>query len=121
VLGLSLSLVIVLCVAAYALSARRDLGAGLLPARLGVASASPRLDSPLALAWRLHRGSLFTWTAGAVVFGILLGSTGYASPHSRMSGTQDWVLWMAQSAGDAFRSSDMFWASVTYATAPHYG
>ncbi|MGH8933926.1 MAG: ABC transporter permease, partial [Egibacteraceae bacterium] len=47
---------------AYALSSRRDLGAGLLPPRLGPATASPGLCSPLALSWRLHRGTLLAWT-----------------------------------------------------------
>lgn len=104
VLGLSLSLVAVLCVAAYGLLSRRDLGAGLLPARLGAAGASPRLNSPLALAWRLHRGSLFAWTAGAFVFGILLGSTGYTfSTFVDVPQLQGWVLRMgAENAGDAF-------------------
>ncbi|HLO29077.1 MAG TPA: hypothetical protein VK249_08085 [Anaerolineales bacterium] len=104
VLGPSLSFVAVLCIAAYTLLARRDLGAGLLPAHPGVASVSPRLNSPLALAWRLQRGSLSAWTAGAVVFGILLGSTGYTfSTFVDVPQLQGWVLRMgAENAGDAF-------------------
>jgi hypothetical protein len=43
---------------AYALLPRRDFGAGFLAPRLGPATASPALRSPLALAWRLHRGPL---------------------------------------------------------------
>jgi ABC-2 type transport system permease protein len=61
---------------AYALSARRDLYGGLLPARLGRASAAPSLRSPLALAFRLERGSLIGWGFGAAFFGLLLGSVG---------------------------------------------
>lgn len=53
---------------------RRDLGAGLLPERPGPAAASTRLDSPLALAWRLNRASLLGWTAGFAALGLLLGS-----------------------------------------------
>ncbi|MEV0381293.1 hypothetical protein AB0I15_14855, partial [Nonomuraea sp. NPDC050643] len=53
-----LALVAALATAAYALSARRDLAAGLLPPRLGPATAAPGLRSPLALAWRLHRGQV---------------------------------------------------------------
>jgi ABC-2 type transport system permease protein len=71
---------------AYALSARRDLGAGLLPDRPGPASASARLRGPLSLAWRLQRGVLAGWAAGvAFIFatsgaaakgiGSLLGSS----------------------------------------------
>src|SRR6266545_4865479 len=55
---LVLASVVVLAAAAYAVLARRDVGAGVLPARLGPATAAPGLRSPLALAWRLHRGSL---------------------------------------------------------------
>ncbi|MFC0599833.1 ABC transporter permease [Streptomyces palmae] len=59
---------------AFRLSDRRDLGAGLLPQRLGSATAAPSLRSPLALAWRLHRGVLGGWVAGFVVLGVVLGS-----------------------------------------------
>ena len=71
---------------AYALSARRDLGAGLLPDRPGPAGASALLRGPLSLAWRLQRGALAGWAAGvAFIFatsgaaakgiGSLLGSS----------------------------------------------
>ncbi|KAA2258835.1 ABC transporter permease [Solihabitans fulvus] len=59
---------------AYALVARRDIDAGLLPDRPGPASASALLRSPFALAWRLHRTALFGWLAGFVVLGAVLGS-----------------------------------------------
>jgi ABC-2 type transport system permease protein len=55
------------------LATRRDIGAGLLPSRLGPATASPGLRSPLALAWRLQRGMLLGWTAMFAVYGILFG------------------------------------------------
>ena len=66
-------LTVVLVVAAVMLSARRDVGAGLLPARLGPAEAAASLRSPLALAWRLHRGLLLGWTVAFVITGVLLG------------------------------------------------
>ena len=53
--------------------ARRDLGAGLLPPRLGPATASPSLRSPFALAWRLQQGMPLAWTAGFAVIGIAFG------------------------------------------------
>ena len=65
---------VVLAVVAYALSSRRDVGSGLLPPRLGPATASPALRSPLALAWRLHRVLLLGWTAGFVVMGVIFGA-----------------------------------------------
>ena len=70
----AVGLVVVLVGAAYLLSARRDVAAGILPPRLGPAAAAPSLGSPLALAWRLHRGLLFGWAAGLAVFGAVLGS-----------------------------------------------
>lgn len=60
--------------AAFTLSARRDLGAGLVPARPGPAVAGPGLRSPLALAWRIHRGGLFGWAAGFTLLGAALGA-----------------------------------------------
>jgi ABC-2 type transport system permease protein len=59
--------------AAAALLARRDVGAGVLPARLGPADAAPALRSPLALAWRLHRGLLLSWTIGFAALGLVVG------------------------------------------------
>jgi ABC-2 type transport system permease protein len=59
---------------AYWLAARRDLGSGLFPDRVGPANAGPRLDSPLALAWRLQRGALTFWAAGFAVVGAVLGA-----------------------------------------------
>lgn len=58
---------------AVALSARRDLGAALLPARLGRATAKASLRSPLALAWRLQRGTLVVWTVCLALVGLLMG------------------------------------------------
>jgi ABC-2 type transport system permease protein len=94
----------VLGAGAYALSARRDLYGGLLPARLGPAAASPSLRSPLALAWRIHRGSLIGWGVGAAAFGALLGSVG-ASIGGYVNGTQfsGWASRMGSgNAGAAF-------------------
>lgn len=63
----------VLAGAAYLLSARRDLAAGLLPPRPGPAVAAPGLRNQLALAWRAQRGALLAWTAGCALVGLLLG------------------------------------------------
>jgi ABC-2 type transport system permease protein len=59
---------------AVALAAHRDLGAGLVPPRPGPAQAPASLRSPFALAWRLQRGSLIGWTAGALIGGAGFGS-----------------------------------------------
>jgi ABC-2 type transport system permease protein len=72
VLALAAALTALLATVAVALEARRDVGAGLLPDRPGPATA-PGLRSPLALAWRLHRGLLAAWLAGFAVVGVVLG------------------------------------------------
>jgi ABC-2 type transport system permease protein len=56
------------------LGAARDVGGGLVPPRPGPRTASPRLATPLALAARLHRGSLAGWSAGALVTAVAYGS-----------------------------------------------
>ncbi|WP_410612191.1 ABC transporter permease [Amycolatopsis sp. lyj-109] len=73
VLGLGVFATGALVAAAVALSARRDLGAALLPARLGRSGAKPSLRSPLALAWRLQRGTLLVWTGCLGLVGLLMG------------------------------------------------
>lgn len=74
VFGLVAAFVSILAVAAYAATARRDLGAGFLPSRPGAANAPPSLRSPLALAWRLQRGTLAGWVIGFLIAGAVLGS-----------------------------------------------
>lgn len=64
---------VVLGAAAFALSARRDVGAGLFAARPGPAHAGASLRSPIALAWRLHRASIAAWAIGMTVLGLMLG------------------------------------------------
>lgn len=59
---------------AVALSARRDVGGGVLEPRPGPAGASRLLGTPLGLAWRVHRGILLGWTAGFAVLGAVYGS-----------------------------------------------
>jgi ABC-2 type transport system permease protein len=63
-----------LTAAAFALAARRDLGASLLPDRPGRAAAAPGLRSPLALSWRLNRGALLGWAAAFLLAGVVFGS-----------------------------------------------
>ncbi|MET9022074.1 ABC transporter permease [Actinopolymorpha sp. NPDC004070] len=73
VFALGAAVTVLLAVAAAALSARRDLGAGILPARLGPAEASPRLSGAFGLAWRLHRGLLLGWTITLALLGVVYG------------------------------------------------
>jgi ABC-2 type transport system permease protein len=59
---------------AVAVASRRDLGAGVLPDRPGPRTAARSLAGPVALAWRLQRGTLFAWLAGFVVLGLVVGN-----------------------------------------------
>lgn len=70
---LSIAATAALIAAAVAVAARRDVGAGLLPARPGPASASRLLSSPLGLAARLQRASLLWWSAALFLVGLLYG------------------------------------------------
>ncbi|MEH0937222.1 ABC transporter permease [Micromonospora psammae] len=79
VLALPVALSVLLAVVAYPVSARRDLGAGLLPPRLGPAAAGPALAGPLGLAWRLHRGQLLGWSVGFGLLGLILGGAAEAA------------------------------------------
>lgn len=74
VLALPLLLTGVLVAVAFRLESRRDHGAGLRAARPGPANASPTLSSASGLAWRLHRGSIVSWTVGVLVFSVAIGS-----------------------------------------------
>lgn len=95
---------------AYALVARRDLGAGILPQRPGRAAASATLRSPLALAWRLHRGLLLGWAAGFALGGLVFGNiasniSGFAeSPEAR-----DMIMKLGGEKGitDAFIATEL--------------
>ncbi len=73
VLALPLALTILGVGAAYALVARRDLGAGLLRERRGPAVAPVYLGGPFGLAWRLHRGILLGWLIGLAAGGATMG------------------------------------------------
>jgi ABC-2 type transport system permease protein len=62
--------------AAFALAARRDLGAGLLPDRPGRPAAPALLSGTCSLAWRLQWRTLAAWAAGFVVLFAVSGAAG---------------------------------------------
>ncbi|MDG4821463.1 ABC transporter permease [Asanoa sp. WMMD1127] len=74
-----LAVIAVLGAVAYRLNAARDLDAGLIAPRPGPARASRALGSPLGLAWRLQRSTLFGWLIGYAVLGLFLGSAADAA------------------------------------------
>ncbi len=73
VLGLAVGTAAIAVAVAFGLSARRDLGAGLVPSRPGPRRAAAWLRDPFALAWRLQRGGLIGWTAGVAATGAIIG------------------------------------------------
>jgi ABC-2 type transport system permease protein len=73
-LGLSLLLVVLLAVLTAVLAVHRDVGSGIVPARPGPAAAVGWLASPVALAWRLQRGTLVGWAVGMFLLGLMFGS-----------------------------------------------
>ena len=76
-LGICVVLTIGLIVGAFALAARRDIGAGLIPPRPGRERAPGWMSSALGLAFRLQRASLIGWLVamflGGYLFGVIAG------------------------------------------------
>jgi ABC-2 type transport system permease protein len=64
---------VLLIALAARISAGRDVGTGLLPARDTARARLGLLGSPTALAWRSERGSLIVWLSGVGVFALVLG------------------------------------------------
>lgn len=74
VLGLAVLAATTSVLLAFALLRRRDAGGGILPDRIGRATAAPGLRTPFALAWRLQRGSLLGWALGTATAGLAFGA-----------------------------------------------
>ncbi|MFI5425840.1 ABC transporter permease [Aeromicrobium sp. UC242_57] len=68
------ALAAVLLGAATVLQARRDLDAGVLAARAGPRSGSPRLRNVVSLTMRLNAPSLLVWTVATAVLAIVFGA-----------------------------------------------
>jgi ABC-2 type transport system permease protein len=71
-----LGLTAILAATAFAISARRDVGAGAFPPRPGPAFAARSLSSAFGLSWRLQRGALLGWLIGLAVLGVVYGAVG---------------------------------------------
>ncbi|MBB5868158.1 ABC-2 type transport system permease protein [Allocatelliglobosispora scoriae] len=108
VFGLLAAFVAVLVAVAFGLSARRDIGAGVLAPRLGPAQAGAGLRTPVALAWRLQRGALYAWTTGFVAFGLLVG--GIAESAGDLLGDNAQLTEVMQRMGGTSALSDVFLA-----------
>lgn len=58
----------------FALRTRRDLGAGVFSDRLGNGHAPAWLGTPLALAYRLQRGTIIGWSLAFALAGLVFGA-----------------------------------------------
>lgn len=72
-LGLNLAIAAAAAILGFALSVRRDLGAGLRAARRGRPTASGLLRTPWGFALRLHRGMLIGFGVAMLAAGIAYG------------------------------------------------
>ncbi len=111
----ALALIAVLGVVSYRLVARRDVGAGLMPDRPAPAQAAPGLRTPIALAWRLHKGLLIGWGVGIFVTGAVFGGVGKS-----VSGNfeiNDQVTQMLERLGGTAAFTDSFFGAVMGITA----
>lgn len=73
-LALVAALVVAAVAAALVLEGRRDVGAGLVRPRPGPPEAAPGLRTPLALAWRIQRGTVTAWVVGAALASAAMGA-----------------------------------------------
>ncbi|WP_407551678.1 ABC transporter permease [Streptomyces sp. Pv4-95] len=97
--------------AAYALTARRDLGMSFLPARPGRAHAPASLAGPFGLAWRLQRTTLLGWTLGFVCAGAVFG--GIANGAADMVGDNPRTREIFERMGGQAGLTDAFLATMT--------
>jgi ABC-2 type transport system permease protein len=110
VLLLPLAATIAIGAVAYTMLPRRDFGVGILPPRPGPAEAAPSLRTPLALAWRLHRGPLIGWTVGLAVCGAVFGSI--ASGIGDIVGSSEQTRQILERMGGSDVMTDTFLAAM---------
>lgn len=96
--------------AAYALTARRDLGMSFLPARPGPAVAPRFLAGPFGLAWRLQRTTLLGWTLGFGCAGGIFG--GIAEGASDLVGDNRQTREIVERMGGQQGLTDAFLATM---------
>lgn len=102
---LGVGLAAVLVAAAFALVGRRDVGAGLVPARRGRPHARAGLLSPAGVTWRTERATIAWWAVGLLVFAILTGSMAQGIVDSFESQPQLAEVFGGAAADDLLRST----------------
>lgn len=74
VLALPVAATVGLVVAAGVLAGHRDVGAGMVPERIGRDRAGRHLGTPVGLAVRLQRATVLAWAVGVAVIGAFYGA-----------------------------------------------
>lgn len=74
ILFLGIIIVGIILALALKLSSMRDIGEGVIPHRKGKANAPTYLSNVWALSFRMHRGSLLSWTVVLFIFALGIGS-----------------------------------------------
>jgi ABC-2 type transport system permease protein len=74
IIGLLGFIAVALIATAQAISARRDVGAGVFASQSGPAAAAASLGSAGGLAFRLQKGVMAAWAAGFALFGFFIGA-----------------------------------------------
>lgn len=67
-------LAVIILVVTFVISAKRDIGSGILSDRRGRARASQLLAGPIALVFRLERSSMIAWIVGLGIYGLSMGT-----------------------------------------------
>jgi ABC-2 type transport system permease protein len=111
---LPVALTVIVVAAAYWLSTRRDVGAGLMHARPGRADAPASLSSPLGLAWRLQRAGLAWWSASILVVAVLYGTlvTELEEAVAEMTAIQDALTDLGGTIIDAWLAVIINWVAI---------
>lgn len=106
-----------LVVVAFGLVDRRDLGAGLLPDRVGRAEGPATLSSGVGLAWRLHRGTLLGWALGSALLSMVLGGLVANVSGFLDEGAKEMIeaLGGAQAIEDAFLAAEWSFIGLFFA------
>ncbi|MCX2947768.1 ABC transporter permease [Lentzea sp. NEAU-D7] len=95
-------------VSAYVVT-RRDVGLGLLPARLGPPQGT--IGGPFGLAWRLQKGSLIGWSLALFAVGVIYGSVAQAV--GQMVDDNPALGQIVSKIGGADAMVDAFFATIT--------
>ncbi|WP_299443199.1 ABC transporter permease [uncultured Phycicoccus sp.] len=121
VLGLGVGVLVVGVTGAVAVLDRRDLGAGLLPARSGPSRAGRSLGGPLGLAARLATGTLVGWVVGLVlggaVVGSLMGSIGSLADNPQMRQVLEAIGGSAGSVEEIYLATETKFVAIAVAAA----